>query len=216
MNKDDKQHYTAEQLLLLETRFRANLINGIGGYKPAALIATRNDTGLTNVAIFNSIIHIGASPPLIGFLLRPTTVARHTYENIKQTQYYTINHVNISIVEQAHYTAAKHPQAMSEFDACKLQVEYLDDFAAPYVGESIIKLGVKYHSEVLVEANGTILLIGSIEHVYAPKSVIAENGNVNLNDAQSMVTTGLDTYSLPEFTAHYPYPRPENTPNFNL
>ncbi len=208
------QHFDHQDILNLEQRYRANLINGIGGYKPAALIGTCTADGRTNLAIFNSIIHIGAHPPLIGFLLRPTTVARHTYNNIKQTGFYTINHVSKTMTERAHYTAAKFNEDQSEFEYCNLAASYLDEFKAPYVDESVIKIGVSYHAEVPVEANGTLLIIGKIEHIYAPKSALADNGNVYLCEAESMVTTGLDAYSLPSFVATYPYPRPAELPDF--
>ena len=63
--------------------YRLNLINSITGYKSAQLIGTQNNAGATNLAVFSSVIHLGSNPPLIGFILRPTTVPRHTFANLK-------------------------------------------------------------------------------------------------------------------------------------
>ena len=44
---------------------RLKLINSITGVKPANLIGTRSSDGITNLAIFSSIVHLGSNPPLI-------------------------------------------------------------------------------------------------------------------------------------------------------
>ncbi len=78
------KHFTRNDLDELQRRKRANLINSITGYKPANLIGTIDENGRTNLAIFSSCVHLGANPPLIGFIMRPIgDVTRHTYSNIK-------------------------------------------------------------------------------------------------------------------------------------
>ncbi len=71
-------------LAKLDKRYRANFFNTLTGFKSANLIGTYDENDKENLAIFNSVIHLGANPPLMGFILRPTTVERHTYENIKK------------------------------------------------------------------------------------------------------------------------------------
>ena len=83
---------------------RLNMINSCTGYKSANLIATKSIDGKPNVAIFSSITHLGSDPALIGFIVRPTTVPRDTYKNIKETGYFTVNHIRVSMIEDAHHT----------------------------------------------------------------------------------------------------------------
>ena len=54
--------------------------------------------GQTNLAIFSQIFHIGANPPLVGILVRPDSVDRHTLRNIRETSWFTINHIQESFV----------------------------------------------------------------------------------------------------------------------
>ena len=82
-------------------------MNKISGLKSVNLIGSKSAESISNVSIFNSVVHIGANPPLLGFIMRPLTVERHTYENIKSTGFYTINHVSESIHRNAHRTSAK-------------------------------------------------------------------------------------------------------------
>ena len=91
----------------LDFLYRINLINSCSGYKSANLIGTISKTGLTNVAVFSSVTHLGSNPPLLSFVLRPTTVPRNTYENILETGKYTINHISKEQIEDAHHTSAK-------------------------------------------------------------------------------------------------------------
>ena len=99
-------HYSKNDIDNLDHIFKINLINSCSGYKSANLIGTKSNDDITNIAIFSSVIHMGSSPPLLGFILRPNTVPRNTYENIKTTGIYTINHVHETIIEDAHHTSA--------------------------------------------------------------------------------------------------------------
>ena len=110
----------------MDRNFRRDFINSLSGYKSGFLIGSQNQAGETNLAIFNSVHHIGANPPLLGFILRPTTVSRHTYENIMDNDgYYSVNLVSEPYFRQAHQTSAKYPQGTSEFAECGFSPEYI-------------------------------------------------------------------------------------------
>src|SRR3989339_511503 len=96
-----QRYFSFVDLMGLEQRYRAALVNSLSGFKSVALIGTANSSKQTNLAIFNSLIHIGANPPYIGFISRPDSVDRHTLSNIMETGYYTINHINEDIFKQA-------------------------------------------------------------------------------------------------------------------
>ena len=42
----------------LDKYFRINLINSITGLKPANLVCSQSNTGIDNVAIFSSVVHM--------------------------------------------------------------------------------------------------------------------------------------------------------------
>jgi len=128
-----------EAIMQLPSRYRANLINMVSEVKADNLIGTKSKLGQTNLAVFNSVVHIGANPPYLGFLLRPTIVARHTYENIKETGLYTINQITGAIHKKANRTSAKYERQVSEFDEVELTEPYRQDFYVPFVLESPIK-----------------------------------------------------------------------------
>ncbi len=197
-----------------ERKKRLNIINSISGIKSANLIGTKSNDGQENLAIFNSFVHIGSNPALIGFILRPTgEVPRHTFKNIQENSYYTINHIPTSIIEKAHYTSAKIEE--NEFDRCKLTAEYLYDFHAPFVKESPIKIGVKLEEVVPIQINNTSLVIGSIEHLYIDDQGIDERGYIDLGKLNIAGISGLNSYYELNKINEFPYARPNQIPNFN-
>lgn len=199
------RYFTNGEIGKLTKTERVNLINSVSGYKSANLIGTVSNAGNTNLAIFSSVVHIGANPPLLGFILRPAVaVARHTYENIREIPFYTINHVHRAFVEKAHRTSAKFDKSVSEFAACGLTEEYAENFAAPFVKESKIKIGLKFVEEIPIKLNDTILIIGEIHHLFVPRNALLENGGVDLNGVDDVCISGLDTYHKVEKIASFP------------
>ncbi|SDR66829.1 NADH-FMN oxidoreductase RutF, flavin reductase (DIM6/NTAB) family [Gillisia sp. Hel1_33_143] len=202
-------YYNQQELIKLDKLFRGNLINSCTGYKSANLIATKSVAGIENVAVFNSVSHIGSNPPILSILFRPTTVSRNTYTNIKDTGIFSINSISEDFIKQAHHTAAKYDDTISEFDKSNLTQEYRDGFEAPFVQNSIIQLGCRYLNEYVIKENDTILVLGSIEHLYLKENIILEDGWLDLEKANSIAITGLDAYSKPKLIDRFNYARPE-------
>jgi len=198
-----------KDILELDQRFRNNLINSIGGFKSVALIGTKSKDGVNNLAIFNSIVHIGSSPALIGFIVRPDSVERHTLSNCIETGYYTINHVNAAIFKSAHQTSARYPAEISEFDAVHLKPEFKANFFAPFVQESKIQLAVKFKECVPLSINSTKLIIGEIQMIVCPDEFIAVDGFVDLEKAGSLTGSGLDAYFSTKRLARLSYAKPD-------
>lgn len=201
--------FNKEILANLDHLYRINLINSTSGFKSANLIGTKSKYGYENVAIFSSVTHIGSNPPLLGFFCRPTTVSRNTYSNIKETGCYTINHIQESIIEEAHHTSAKYNGDISEFDKTNLTPQYKDDCIAPYVKDAPVQLQMKFIEEYHIKANDTILVIGEIHKLYIKEKLLEEDGLINLCKANIATINGLDTYAIPKHKTRLDYQRPK-------
>ncbi len=197
-----------KEIMQLPSRYRARLINNVSGFKSANLIGTVSSEGLENLAIFNSVVHIGASPPYLGFILRPTTVERHTYENIKFTGYYSINQIHLDIHRQAHMTSGKFERGVSEFEACGLTPEYIDGFPAPLVAESRIRIGLSFSEEHILACNGTILVVGKVELIEMPSNAVAEDGHVDPTALETVAISGLESYFTAKELDRFAYFKP--------
>jgi len=173
-------HFTKERINALEKHTRTHLINSLSGFKSANLIGTQDKQGNTNLAIVSSVIHLGAHPPLVGMIMRPNSVPRHTFEN--------------TIYKQAHQTSARYDKGESEFDATGLTPEYLNEFTAPFVQESRLKYSVKYVEHQHLAVNGTELVIGEITDVYLDEIALQSDGFLDLQAIETVAVTGLDSY----------------------
>lgn len=209
-------HLTKEDIKNTERIKRLNIINSITGIKPANLIGTISNDGKTNLAIFSSVIHLGSNPALIGFILRPDREAgQHTFDNINENGFYTINHIHESFIEKAHYTSAKFGRDESEFDKCALTEEFITDHKAPFVKESTLKLGMKIVQTIPIELNGTVLIIGEVEHLIIPDAAMDDQGQIDLSQPNDVGISGLNTYYKLEKIAQFPYARPNALPDFS-
>jgi len=189
--------------------YRINLINSCSGYKSANLIGTKSQDGYSNVAVFSSVTHLGSNPGLLGFFLRPTTVIRHTYDNIKSTGFFTINHIYQDILEEAHHTSAKYAKDISEFDVTSLEQVYRDDFYAPFVAGCPVQLAMEFVEEHAIPANNTILLIGKIKKLFVQEELLQKDGFIDLAKAKVATINGLDAYAVPNAHLRLEYQRPK-------
>ena len=202
-------HFTRENINDLEKIKKINLINSCSGYKSANLIGTISKEGITNVAVFSSVTHLGSNPPTLGFILRPTTVPRDTYKNILESGVFTINHIFEDIIEDAHHTSAKYEEAISEFDITSLEDEYYNDCIAPFVKGSPVQMEMKFIEEYHIKSNNVIHIIAEIKNLYVKDDILNEDGFLDLAKGKVAAINGLDAYAIANNNTRFSYQRPK-------
>jgi flavin reductase (DIM6/NTAB) family NADH-FMN oxidoreductase RutF len=196
------------KLEAMEQRFRAAFINSLGGFKSLVLIGTQSADGQTNLAVFSSLFHLGANPPLFGIIVRPDQADRHTFENIKSTGYFTVNHVSESFFEKAHQTSARYAREVSEFEAVGLTPEYWENFSVPLVKESAIKWVAQCKEIQNLSINGTHLVIGEMIEISYPEECQTTDGWLDIEKAGTLTVSGLDSYHVTKSLGRYSYAKP--------
>ena len=199
--------HTKEEFSKLNKIPRLNLINSCMGYKSANLIATKSIDGISNVAIFSSVTHLGSDPALLGFILRPNTVPRNTYTNIKATEYFTVNAISAAMIADAHQSSAAYDASISEFDVTDLNEEYLDEIEVPFVNGSPVRLLCRYVNEYPILENNTIHIIASIETIYYDSILENEDKWLQLDKVNVVTINGLDGYAIPQLLKRFEYAR---------
>ena len=154
-----------DEIMAMAKQQRVHLINSLGGFKSVALVGTSDSLGNENLAIFSSFFHIGANPPLIGMIFRPSPPERDTMNN-----------------------------GISEFDATGLTPAYKNNFFAPFVSESKVQLGIELKQKLDISINNTIMIIGEITQIFIPENCLQEDGFIDLEKANSLTCSGLDSY----------------------
>ena len=197
----------------MPTRQRAHFINSLSGFKSANLIGTQDVNGQTNLAIFSSVVHLGASPALVGFIMRPDNNDRHTLDNISISKQYTINQVSTAFYEKAHQTSARYPREKSEFEEVGLSTFHLDSINAPFVKESRLKYAVTLKEILPIPLNNTLFVIGEITDVICDQEVIKDDGYIDIQSLQTVSISGLDSYHISERLSRLSYAKPNMNPH---
>ncbi|MDT8415199.1 MAG: flavin reductase [Flavobacteriaceae bacterium] len=200
--------FDKDQLQNLDKIYRLNLVNSCTGYKSANLLGTCSTDGQLNVAVFSSVTHLGSLPALLGFILRPTTVPRDTYKNIRETGHFSVNHITDKLIRPAHQSSAKYEPHESEFDKTDMEAVFMDGLPVPFVKASPVKLYCKYLNEYPIKENGTIHIIAAIEKIYVDADLLHPDGWLQLDKANVACVNGLDGYAVPKLMDRFAYARP--------
>jgi flavin reductase (DIM6/NTAB) family NADH-FMN oxidoreductase RutF len=206
---DTLHHITRPAIDQLPRLERAALINSLPGFRALNLCGTRDLRGDSNLSILSSVVHLGSNPPLLGMIIRPNSVPRHTLENLEATGSYTLNHLTPDIIRQGHQCSANYPVNVSEFEATGLTPWYSQSHPAPYVAESRIRIGMTFLERIDIARNGVHLVIGEVTEIFLPREALGQDGYVDLNAAGTVCGSALDAYHLPEFVARLTYARPD-------
>lgn len=198
-----------KEIEALEQRYRITFINSLAGFRQAVLVGTKSLDGHPNLAIFNSLIHLGANPALFGLISRPDSVQRDTLQNIMDTKEYTLNYVRASLYEKAHHTSARYDKGISEFEKAGFQETYRSDCNAPFVEDAIVKIAMKLEQCIDIPLNGTVLIIGSIMQVEMDDSMVGTDGFVALSKEEVLISQGLDAYFVSKEIGRLPYAKPK-------
>lgn len=196
------------EIAQLEKRYRTSFINSLAGFRQAVLVGTTSLNGITNLAIFNSLIHLGASPALFGLISRPSSVQRDTLQNIVDTKEYTLNFIRAEQYKKAHQTSARYDSAVSEFDETGFHEIYRPNCLAPFVEEAVVKIAMKLEEIIPITLNETVLIIGSVMHVELDEQLVGQDGFVNLSANEVLISQGLDAYFTAKEIGRLPYAKP--------
>lgn len=199
--------FRASDFEQMEKQFRTNLINSLSGFKSVCLVGTQSKEGVTNLAIFSQIFHVGANPALMGMLVRPDSVRRDTLINLQETGFFTLNHIRADFFKEAHQTSARYD--MSEFEAVGLTPFYTENIKAPYVAESYIRIGLSFAERHELAINGTVLIIGRVEEIFAPADCLVPDGYLDIEKAGTITCSSLDSYHTTRRLARLSYAKPE-------
>lgn len=119
-------------------------------------------------------------------------------------------------MEKAHQASAKYPDGVSEFEEVGLTVQYIDNFPAPFVGESVVKYGLTLHEIVPIKVNDTFLVIGKIHFILLEKGLLMPDGFIDLHMAETICSNGIDSYYATKPLGRLAYAKPGQPPTLKL
>tara|TARA_B100001287_G_scaffold266935_1_gene261436 strand:- start:3337 stop:3954 length:618 start_codon:yes stop_codon:yes gene_type:complete len=184
---------TLEKFTNLNQREFTKFFNALSGAKPGYLIGSGEGKD-ENLAIFNSITHLGVSPPLLGFVQRPTTVDRHTYQNIIKYKHYSFNLITLDFFEEAHQTSARYEKGINEFNEVGLTPLYKEEIRCPFVNESPLHIALELHEDIEIKSNKTRLIVGKVIAISIPDLCTENKPEMDFQKLKSINIAGLSDY----------------------
>lgn len=198
-----------EEIEGMEKLKRVQLATTLPGAKPICLVGSVSFDGVSNLAPFSSVTHLGSTPVLLGMVTRPDTVDRHTLRNILDTGSWTLNHVNENILERAHQCSARYGAEVSEFEAVGLEEDFYDGVVAPFVRGSHVRIALDLEEVIDIKVNNTKLIVGRVRMVEVPDDAVLDDGGIDLVKCGTLASTALDTYFSIDKLAQLRYAKPE-------
>ena len=187
------QTFSAEKFTNINQREFTKFFNALSGAKPGYLIGSGEGKD-ENLAIFNSITHLGTNPPLLGFIQRPTTVDRHTYQNILKYGHYSFNLITQDFFEEAHQTSARYEKGTNEFNKVGLTAIYKEEIRCPFVEESPIHIALELLEDIEIKSNKTRLIVGKVITISILDSSTENKSELNFQELKSVNISGLSDY----------------------
>ena len=89
----------------------------------------------------------------------------------------------------------------------------MQNFNAPFVKESTFKMGMRFVEALEIKHNGTVMVIGEIEHLIVSDSAMVDD-DIDLEATKSVGISGLNSYYSLKKIACYPYARVNEVPQF--
>ena len=92
----------------------------------------------------------------------------------------------------------------SEFDVFSIDKEYIENFHAPFVKDSPIKMGMRIEN-IIDLPNGCKFIIGSIELISIYNLYVDSDGKIDLDQSDIVGISGLNSYYSLSFIDYLPY-----------
>ena len=114
--------------------------------------------------------------------------------------------------EKAHQTSARYETGVSEFAAVGFTEQFSAASGAPFVQEAVVKIAMRLADKIPIPLNGTLLIIGRIQHIEVDDSVVGDDGFVDLERADVLACSGLDAYYSTHALGRLTYAKPDKWP----
>jgi flavin reductase (DIM6/NTAB) family NADH-FMN oxidoreductase RutF len=118
-----------------------------------------------------------------------------------------VNAIAESFMSEAHQTSANYSEEVSEFEATGIEAEWKSGIEVPFVKDSPVQLLCKYLNEYIIQENGTLHVIASIEKIFVNEELLNDDYWIQLDKGNVVTINGLDGYAKTTLLNRLPYAR---------
>lgn len=187
------------------------LLSGVAP-RPIALVSTVDRDGRKNLSPFSFFNAFGANPPVIvvspSFRGRDGT-PKHTFENIRDTEEFTVSAVSYAMVEQINLASAEYEREVNEFEKAGFTELPTEVVMPPGVAESPFVMECRLMEYVGTGGNpgSGNLLIGEVVRFHIRESAF-EGERLDPNRLDLVARMGYNWYCRASGAALFELPKP--------
>jgi flavin reductase (DIM6/NTAB) family NADH-FMN oxidoreductase RutF len=171
--------------------------------RPIALVSTRSEDGVSNLAPFSFFTGVSANPPVICFCpIRRTGPEprpdpyKDTLRNIWRTREFVVNVVSEEISEKMNISSGEYPPEVDEFEVAGLTPIPSDLVKPPRVAESHVQMECRLYLAIELSAlpGGGNLVLGEIVRFHVADHLV-ENFRIDPDKLRAIGRMGGNSYT---------------------
>lgn len=180
----------------LGPRERYKLLIGTVVPRPIAWVTTVNPQGRANAAPFSFFNVLSADPPIlaVGIENHDDMAMKDTARNIRMTEQFTVNIVDMNTAEAMNATAVAFPPSVNEIEAAGLTARPGISVASPWIAEAPVALECRRYMTLSVGRSREIVL-GEVLHLHIRARLVNERLHVDQAGLDAIGRMGGHGYS---------------------
>jgi len=163
----------------VEPRQIYSLLCGLIAPRPIAWITSTNVAGHLDAAPFSAFNYMGMDPPIVAVGIanqtRPEVIAKHTAQNIRNTNEFVINVVNEAVAETMNFTAIDFPPEIKRSEIAALKTEPSLIVKVPRI--SAAPAALECRELMTMEIGRTRIILGQVVAVHVKDELIDQTGH---------------------------------------
>lgn len=163
--------------------------------RPIALISTRGENGVPNIAPYNSYAGLATHPPMLGvsFSQRKGGGEKNTLANIKHTGVFVVNLVPRFLADIMN-TSAEGPEIEDDFARLGLTAAPAETIDCPRIVGSPASLECRLVNTLPLPPSRCELVVGQITGVFLRDEYIKDDGTFDPMAADLLTSVGAEDY----------------------
>jgi flavin reductase (DIM6/NTAB) family NADH-FMN oxidoreductase RutF len=171
--------------------------------RPIALVSTRSEQGISNLAPFSFFTGVSANPPVICFCpIRRTSPEprpdpyKDTLRNITRTREFVVNVVSEEIGEKMNITSGEYPPEVDEFEVAGFTAIPSEVVKPARVAESHVQMECRLYLALEVSAlpGGGNLVLGEVVRFHVADHLV-DNFRIDPDKLGAIGRMGGNSYS---------------------
>lgn len=164
--------------------------------RPIAWVTTISPDGVVNAAPFSFFNCLSADPPILALGIENHADMRmkDTAENIRVTEQFTVNIVDMKTVEAMNVTAVSFPPGQDEIAAAGLTALPGVAVGCPYIAEAPVALECRRYMTLSVGRSREIVL-GEVLHLHMRSDLVNERLHVDQAGLDAVGRMGGHAYA---------------------